>query len=381
MKYSATGQDGETIVYADGKRWLWLSGLVLLGVSLTAYGLFLNNPDQPLWLLTPLALSYVVLPLADWLVGEDLSNPPEEIVGDLAEDAHYRTVAYVLVFAQYGFFIATVWLVATQDMPLWAVIALLLGAGFSNGNAINLGHELGHKPDRLNRFMAKLSLALSGYGHFTIEHNRGHHTMVATPEDCASARLGESVYAFALRELPGAFIGGWRQEKKRLAAKGLSLWSWRNDILQVYVATFLITSALVAWLGWAILPFILLHHGLSWFALTLINYIEHYGLLRQKREDGRYQPCEPRHSWNSNHLVSNLMLLHLQRHSDHHVEPMRPYQCLRDFADLPRLPSGYPGCMILASIPSLWFKVMDPKVMDWAGGDISKVNRGLLSPQ
>ena len=96
--------------------------------------------------------------------------------------------------------------------------------------------------------------------------------------------------------------------------------------------------------------------------------------MRQKRPDGRYEPVEPRHSWNTNHIFSNIITFHLQRHSDHHANPMRPYQSLRDFEDLPRLPTGYPGMFGLAAIPPLWFRVMDPKVLAWAGGDLSRIN-------
>jgi alkane 1-monooxygenase len=136
----------------------------------------------------------------------------------------------------------------------------------------------------------------------------------------------------------------------------------------------MIAATLFAMFGWIMAPFLLIHHFYGWYGLTQANYVEHYGLLRQKLTNGRYELCEPRHSWNTNHTYSNLISFHLQRHSDHHANALRPYQALRDFDNLPRLPSGYPGCFGMAAIPWLWFKVMDPKVMAWAGGDIAKVN-------
>ena len=165
-------------------------------------------------------------------------------------------------------------------------------------------------------------------------------------------------------------------ERDRLTKKGLPFWHWRNDLLQGYAITLAVAIALALWLGPWVLPFVVLHHFVGWLQLTLANYVEHYGLLRRKLPSGRYEPCQPHHSWNTNHIASNLMLFHLQRHSDHHANPLRPYQALRNFAELPRLPSGYPGCYFLAHIPPLWRRIMDPKVMAWAGGDISKVNRG-----
>ena len=156
--------------------------------------------------------------------------------------------------------------------------------------------------------------------------------------------------------------------------QGKSVWSVENDVLQGYAITFVVGAVIVAAFGWKMLPFLLIHHLTSWYGLTQANYVEHYGLLRQKLPNGRYEAVQPRHSWNTNHIVSNLLTFHLQRHSDHHANALRPYQALRDFPDLPRLPSGYPGMYALAAIPPLWFAVMDPKVMAWAGGDLSKVN-------
>ena len=115
--------------------------------------------------------------------------------------------------------------VGTQDLPWWSYVALLLGVGTIDGGALLVGHELGHKPDRLNTFFGMLANNAVGYAHFRIEHNRGHHTWVATPEDPASARFGESIYVFASRELPGALKRGWRNEAERLTKRGDRVWS------------------------------------------------------------------------------------------------------------------------------------------------------------
>jgi alkane 1-monooxygenase len=133
-------------------------------------------------------------------------------------------------------------------------------------------------------------------------------------------------------------------------------------------------AALIAAFGWRVAPFLAIHHLYAWYGLTQANYVEHYGLLRQKLPTGRYETPAPRHSWNTNHIFSNIMSFHLQRHSDHHANVLRPYQALRDFDDLPRLPSGYPGCFGLAMFPRAWFKVMDPKLLDCCGGDLNKAN-------
>lgn len=374
MIFVAKTNENGTIEYRDTKRYLWLISVATPCVPGFA-AIMLIYSANPLWALFPIAFYFGIVPLLDIIFGEDSDNPPEEVVEQLAEDQYYRILLFASIPILYGSFILAMMAIYFGNLPVWSALLIAISAGISSGGGLTMAHELGHKPNRLDQLGAKIILALSGYAHFCIEHNKGHHTQVATPEDPASARLGETIYAFALRELPGAAKRGWEAEAKRLSVKGFGFWSWRNDLLQGYAIAAIIASAIVGFAGWFILPFILVHHFSAWLQLTLANYVEHYGLMRQKRDSGKYEPCEPRHSWNTNHIVSNLMLFHLQRHSDHHSNPMRPYQTLRNFDELPRLPSGYPGSFVLASIPPLWRKVMDPKVMAWAGGDITKTNR------
>jgi alkane 1-monooxygenase len=373
MIFVSQTQTGDRIEYKDGKRYLWF--LSVLSPSMPLLAVVMLYYTGSFWFtLMPMTVYYFLVPIMDWAIGEDENNPPEAIIEQLSEDQYYRILLFASVPVFYASFIVSIWAIGTFDMPIWAALALAIGAGSASGSGITVGHELGHKPNRLDQWGAKLVNAVTGYAHFCIEHNRGHHTMVATPDDPASARLGENIYRFALRELPGTAVRGLQMEKERLAKKGIGFWSWHNDVLQGYAITLVIAAVLVYTLGLFVLPFILLHHLVGCLHLTLANYIEHYGLLRTKRDNGKYEPCQPHHSWNTNHIVSNLMLFHLQRHSDHHANPLRPYQSLRNFNELPRLPSGYPGCYWLALIPPLWQRIMDPKVMAWAGGDVSKTN-------
>jgi len=376
MIFVAQTKDGGTITYRDTKRYLWFLSLTVPLVPTLAVILYFITDKQPLITILPLLYSFLLIPILDLVFGEDPTNPPAEVVEKMAEDNYYRWLLHASVPLFWLALLSTAWLIGTQDLPWWAVIAMAISTGFSSGTAITVGHELGHKTNRLDRFSAMLANAVSGYGHFCIEHNKGHHTWVATPEDPASARLNESVYAFAAREIPGTLKRGWQHERDRLARRGIPFWHWRNEILQGYAVTLAVDLTLIVAFGWIMIPFLLIHNFIGWYALTEANYVEHYGLKRQKLDNGRYEPCQPHHSWNTNHIVSNLMLFHLQRHSDHHANPMRPYQSLRNFEDLPRLPSGYPGCFALAAIPPLWFKVMNPKVMAWADGDIDRVNTG-----
>ena len=375
MIFVAEKSDGETVRYVDKKRYLWflsvftplIPGLCAL-ILLTGGGLF--------WALAPLLFYYLVIPTLDMLVGEDPYNPPEEVVEQLTCDQYYRFLLHLSIPVFYASFFLVATAIGTLDLPIWAFITLTLSVGIASGSALTVGHELGHKQNKLDRLGAKIITSLTGYAHFCIEHNHGHHVMVSTPEDPTSARWNETLYAFALRELPATATIAWNLEKKRLERKGLSFWHWRNDLLQGYAISLGVALVLIALFGWIMVPFILLHHAFGWFQLTMANYVEHYGLLREKKPNGRYVPCEPIHSWNTNHIVSNLLLFHLQRHSDHHANPMRPYQALRNFDELPRLPSGYPGSFVLASIPPLWFKVMNPKVLAWTDGDMTRINTG-----
>jgi alkane 1-monooxygenase len=374
MIFTSITAGGETIAYRDGKRPLWVLSFIPPLVPIISYGLYFAT-GSALTTLIPFFYIFGLIPLLDALIGEDRHNPPAEVVAAMEADPYYLMLARAAVPLLWLSFIATVAFIGTQELPWWSYLFLVLGVGTINGGALLVGHELGHKADRVNKIFATLANNVVGYAHFRIEHNRGHHTWVATPEDPASARFGESIYTFAMRELPGAFERGWRNETARLARRGKSIWSLENEILQGFALTLAVAAALITAFGWTVAPFILAHHFVGWYGLTQANYVEHYGLLRGKGPDGRYQAVEPRHSWNTNHIVSNLMTFHLQRHSDHHANPMRPYQSLRDFEDLPRLPSGYPGMFVLAAIPPLWFRVMNPKTLAWAGGDLAKLNR------
>lgn len=371
--YTATAKDGSQIRYIDGKRWLFVGSLLfpmIPALSALLYFSGLGNGATAI----PAIFFFIVVPLVDMAIGEDTHNPPDEIVAAMIADRYYSWLVRLAVPIAWLSFIATVALVGTQDLPLWSIAIWLVGCALINGNCITIGHELGHKQDKTDRRFAMWSNAVVGYAHFRVEHNRGHHVWVSTPEDPASARMGESIYRFAMREIPGTLLRGWHEEAERLSKNGLSVFSLQNEILQGWAITAGAAVILASLLGPEVLPFILLHHVLGWNALTQANYVEHYGLLRQKRDNGHYEPCSPYHSWNTNHIFSNLMSFHLQRHSDHHTNPMRPYQALRDFSDLPRLPSGYPGMFLMAAFPPLFFRVMNPKVVAWAKGDIGKVN-------
>jgi len=363
--------------YRDHKRYAWLLSLLIPTTVLIGPALMLNSGEAwMLWL--PVVFFYTIVPLLDRILGEDQSNPPESAVPALDADLYYRWVTYLLAPVLWAAFIFSAWFVSRFDLPLHAMFAMVLISGSVGGFCINLGHELGHKNTQLEKWLAKIVLAPSGYGHFFIEHNRGHHRDAATPADPASSRMGESIYRFVLREMPGAWFRAWELEKSRLQKAGLPVFSLHNEIIQPALLTLALWSGLVAWLGWNVLPFLVVASFWANFQLTSANYIEHYGLLRGQRAPGKYEACQPHHSWNSNHIFSNWILFHLQRHSDHHAHPLRRYQSLRHFDNLPTLPSGYFGMFLVAYIPPLWRAVMDPRLLASVGRDTANIN---IDPQ
>lgn len=359
--------------YVDRKRWAWALSSLWLCAPLLGMGLA-STTGAGAWNWLTLVFWYLVLPVLDLVIGADPSNPPDSAIEQLEADRYYRFLTYITVPVHYGVLVTAAWYVATAPLDPASLVGVTLSVGLVSGLAINTGHELGHKPTRRERWLAKLVLAVVGYGHFYVEHNRGHHRDVATPEDPASARLGESIYAFASRELPGGWRRAWRSEADRLTRRGSSAWSVHNEVLQPLAITVALYGALVVAFGPRMLVFLPIQAAFGWWQLTTANFIEHYGLLRGKTADGRYERCRPEHSWNANHIVTNVVLFHLQRHSDHHANPTRRYQSLRSFDGLPELPAGYPAMFAIAYLPWAWRRVMDHRVLAWAGGDLSKVN-------
>ena len=359
--------------WRDGKRYAWLLGLIVpslpfiawFWVELTGLGVF--------WWFGPI-LVFGIFSLLDVIVGMDAENPPDSVIKWLEQDRYYRWCTYAFIPVQYAGLVFACWLWSHGDLTTVDKLGLALTMAMVSGIAINTAHELGHKRASMERWLSKIALAQSGYGHFFIEHNRGHHVRVATPEDPASSRLGESFWAFLPRTAWGSLRSSWELERERLGRSGASAWSHRNDILNAWAMTLALYAALIAVFGWVVLPYLLIQSVVGASLLEVVNYLEHYGLLRQRREDGRYERTAPEHSWNSNNVASNVLLYHLQRHSDHHANPMRRYQALRHMDGAPQLPTGYAGMIVLALVPPVWRRVMDRRLVAHYGGDVARAN-------
>jgi alkane 1-monooxygenase len=401
---------GSTEGWKDKKRYLWLLGLMVPGFGILAVVAYAYTDWWWLLLAGP-ALVNVIIPVFDLVFGLDSSNPPDEVIEALENDKYYRWVTYLYLPLQFLIMFAVFYLVSVGNPILWLTdlfgitgwvgdhlghdlvrsmaveghsdltvlekVLIVFSAAGVQGIGINTAHELGHKKESVERWLSKIALAPTFYGHFYIEHNRGHHVRVATPEDPASSRLGESFYTFWFRTVSGSLKSAWELEAKRYRRKGTHPFHLGNDVLNAWLMSVVLYGAIIALFGWGVVPYALITVVAGFSLLEIINFVEHYGLCRQKvgpPEKQRYERVAPRHSWNSNNIVTNIFLYHLQRHSDHHANPVRRYQALRDFEESPALPTGYAGTLTLALFPPLWRKVMDDRVFHHIGRDITLAN-------
>ncbi|WP_435260547.1 alkane 1-monooxygenase [Streptomyces sp. 1222.5] len=359
--------------WRDPKRYLWLLALAVPTLPFQAGALAAVTDVGLFWWWGPF-FAFVLIPALDTVLGSDEANPPEAVMKVLEADRYYRWCTYLYLPLQFATLIWACGKWSDGSLSLAESVGLSATTGVVAGVAINTAHELGHKREKLERRLSRIALAQSGYGHFYVEHNHGHHIRVATPEDPASSRMGESFWRFLPRTVIGSARSAWHLERRRLQRRGRNAWSYHNDVLTAWSMTGGLFGLLALSFGWETLPYLLLQATLGFCLLETVNYLEHYGLLRQRRPDGRYERVAPCHSWNSNNTISNLFLFQLQRHSDHHANPLRRYQTLRHFEDAPQLPSGYATMIVLAWVPPLWRSVMDRRLLDHYEGDAGRAN-------
>lgn len=359
--------------FRDPKRYLWALGLIAPACALLPSQLVFHTKAEVFWWIGPVIV-LIAIPVLDWIVGEDGNNPRDEDYAALSADRYYRWCTYLFLPIQLVSLGVACFMWTSPELALVDKLGLAATVGFVSGIGINAAHELGHRVERAEKLLSKVALAQSGYGHFFVEHNRGHHARVATPEDPASARLGESLWEFLPRSVIGGFGSAVQLERARLVRQGRGWWSAENNILQAWAMTAVLFGSLMAVFGPSILPWLIVQAVIGIALLETVNYVEHYGLLRARKPNGRYERCSPRDSWNSDRLVTNIFLFHLQRHSDHHANPGRRYQTLRSTEEAPQLPAGYATMIVLAAVPPLWRAVMDHRVAAHYGGDLRLAN-------
>lgn len=342
---------------------------------------YLGGPN---WTVAGIGYVYVVLPLLDLVLGEDHSNVPSHAVDSLLKDRYFDVLVYSFVYLQYALLLWGGYVLLHDPLALWQKIGLMVSIGLFGGTIINVAHELIHRSSEVARFHANMALASVCYLHWGLEHVQGHHRHVATPDDPATARRGQTLYAFWWQSLVGGYRSAWHIEARLLAKEGKAFWGFQNHmgwfalwpvlLCAVFTGTFsllkiggiLPVSATI----WLIPIFFLVQSLVAVLLLESVNYIEHYGIMRAQLptkpgQPVRYERVNPLHSWNASQMASNWVLFQLQRHSDHHAYAARPYQVLRHFAESPQLPHGYALMILIATIPPLWFRMMDPRLDAW----------------
>jgi alkane 1-monooxygenase len=318
------------------------------------------------WFLLIPVLAWSMFGLLDAILGLNTENAdPDTPDADLY---WYRLITLLWLPIQFCLIYFAIWYAAHAALTTVEIILMMFSIGVASGTVgINYSHELMHQKNRVERWLGDLLLALVLYSHFRSEHLLVHHSWVGTPRDPVTARYNEGFHRFFLRVLPGCYRSAWRAEKAMLARKGLPALHRSNPFWRYWALealALLLAFLLGGWLGVALFAFQAL---VAVWQLELVNYVEHYGLTRKYLGDGKYEPVRPRHSWNAAHKASNWLLINLQRHADHHYKPDRRFPLLQNYSDAeaPQLPSGYPVMTVLAMIPPLWRRYMNPRVRRW----------------
>ena len=317
----------------------------------------------------PLIYAWIIIPLLELFLKPDdanLSEAEEEIA---RYDKTYDYILYAIVLLQMPALFYFMYSLQDPGLRVADAIGRIGTMGLLCGTlGINVGHELGHRTNKWEQLLAKISLLSSLYMHFYIEHNKGHHKNVATPEDPSSARYGEDVFSFWFRSIIYSYISAWRIAARDVQRKNRPVLSLYNEMLQFQLVQLAFVLLILFLFGWQITLCYLIAAVMGILLLETVNYIEHYGLQRKQIAENKYERAMPQHSWNSNHVIGRVMLFELSRHSDHHYLASRKYQVLRHHEDAPQMPTGYPGMMMLSLLPPAWFYVMNKRVRQVSGG-------------
>ena len=330
-----------------------IPGCFLAGIHIGGY-----------WSYLTVFFAFGIIPFVEEILPENTRNYSEEKLAKRKKSIFFDVLLYFNVVIVYSFILLFLFQLENNHWTPAEYIGHLLSLGIVMGaGGINVAHELGHRSKKMEQLMAKLLLLPSLYMHFFIEHNRGHHKNVATPQDPATARFNENFYQFWWRSVTQSWLHAWQLDYKYKARKGMGKYKfWKLDMFWFSVAQISYLALTYWFLGWIGFFSALLAGVISFSLLELINYIEHYGMQRKLKSNGRFERVGLHHSWNSDKQLGRIVLYELTRHSDHHYRASKKYQLLGSHEKSPNLPLGYPSSMIMALLPPLWFAVMNPRV-------------------
>jgi alkane 1-monooxygenase len=336
-------------------KYLWAYSVPIIGMLGIHY--------QGVWCWSALIYAFVMIPIAEIILPVNTDNYSEEEIENRLENKIFDFLLYLNVPIVYGSLLYSLYLVSTTQLSNSEIAGTILSLGVILGaNGINVAHELGHRKNMFEKILGKMLLIPSHYTHFFIEHNHGHHLHVSTPNDPSTAKYNQSLYAFWFQTVVGTYREAWKIQLRLNKLENRKIYSIKSDmfwftIIQisylVLIYNFFGTKAAIVALFSGIVGFLL---------LETINYIEHYGLKRNKLESGRYERVSEKHSWNSNHVLGRIVLYELTRHSDHHYKSQKEYQILEYHDVSPQMPYGYPTSMVISFFPPLWFAVMNKRI-------------------
>jgi len=311
----------------------------------------------------PALVFFGIVPLLEFFIKPNTTNFSKEEEKIEKENKWYTYLLYLTLPIQIVFLIFFFYAIQEPNLSNSEIFGRIFGMGIMCGVlGINVGHELGHRNNRLDEFIGELLLLSSLNTHFLPYHNGGHHYNVATPKDAATARKNELLFVFWFRSHLTSYFQAWQLENKRMKNLDRSWFHYQNRmVVYTFCNLFLLTFIYYIFGQFVLFTFIAAAI-IGILLLETVNYIEHYGLLRKKNNHGRYERVKRNHSWNSNHQVGQILLFNLSRHSDHHYNGAKHYQLLKSLPESPQMPTGYPGMMLLAFLPPIWFWVMNKKL-------------------
>lgn len=311
-----------------------------------------------------LIFAFGVVSIIDVVAGPKLQRRSREEVRQLSMEPGFSLLTHAMLPLQY--WAVLLFLTGIAETDTVTRIGRILSMGVMCGVlGINVAHELGHKTGKWDQLTSQLLLLSSFYMHFFIEHNRGHHKNIGKPDDPGTAHYNESIFRFFTRALPMVYVNAWNLEKERLIRQGKSPWSVENQFLRFQIFQIGFALAVLFLFGFEVLLSYLIAAFIGILLLESINYIEHYGIVRERMDNGIFEMVKPEHSWNSDHWFSRMLLFELPLHPDHHMNGSRPYQSLNSSPTTPQMPFGYSIMIMMALVPPLWFKTMNSRLQAW----------------
>lgn len=327
----------------------------------------------------PLIIFFGFVPLLELFLKPDTENMNEKMAEDERNETFYDWVLYLSAPVQVGLLIYFFFIIQQTPFGTTEFFGRVTGMGLLCGvMGINVGHELGHRANRVEQFIGEILLLTSLDTHFLPYHNGGHHLNVATPKDSATAAKNEWLFTFWVTSHFGSYKEAWKLENNIRRRQNKSIFSLKNRMVSYSIANVLVICSIYYFFGTLVLMAFTMAAVMGIVLLETVNYIEHYGLLRKKNELGKFEPVRHNHSWNSDHPIGRALLFNLSRHSDHHYNGSKKYQVLMSLSSSPQMPTGYPGMMVLAVFQPLWFFVMNKKLAEFNNfniGDRLEVER------